>query len=93
MAIAWTRYLFLKSKVKTDRPTAEVGTGVMEHFLFHRLRALMLRSIRVENHTRLMQMETALRHLERSGDELRHQRNRMRQEEIVEETELLVGRR
>jgi len=46
----------------------------------------------VENHMRLMQMETALRHLERGGEELQRQRNRLRQEEIVEEIELMVGR-
>jgi len=57
------------------------------------LLALLLRSIRVENHMRLMQMETALRHLERGGEDLQRQRNRLRQEEIVEEIELMVGSR
>jgi F-type H+-transporting ATPase subunit gamma len=31
--------------------------------------------------------------LERGGEELQRQRNRLRQEEIVEEIELMVGRR
>lgn len=75
-----------------QRP-AEVAMGVAEQYLFHVLLALMLRSIRVENHMRLMQMETALRHLERGGEDLQRQRNRLRQEEIVEEIELMVGRR
>lgn len=77
----------------TYQPTAEVAAGVAEHYLFHTLLALLLRSIRVENHMRLMQMETALRHLERGGEDLRRQRNRLRQEEIVEEIELMAGRR
>ncbi|ANE55749.1 F0F1 ATP synthase subunit gamma [Methylomonas sp. DH-1] len=77
----------------TYQPAREVATGVAEHYLFHSLLALMLRSIRVENHMRLMQMETALRHLERGGEDLQRQRNRLRQEEIVEEIELMVGRR
>ncbi|CAD6877552.1 Sodium-transporting ATPase subunit G [Methylomonas albis] len=77
----------------TFAPAAEVAAGVAEHYLFHTLLALLLRSIRVENHMRLMQMETALRHLERGGEELQRQRNRLRQEEIVEEIELMVGRR
>lgn len=77
----------------TYAPLADVATGVAQHFLFHNLLALLLRSIRVENHMRLMQMETALRHLERGGEELQRQRNRLRQEEIVEEIELMVGRR
>ena len=77
----------------TFAPAANVAAGVAEHYLFHTLLALLMRSIRVENHMRLMQMETALRHLERGGEELRRQRNRLRQEEIVEEIELMVGRR
>jgi F-type H+-transporting ATPase subunit gamma len=76
----------------TFAPAATVAAGVAEHYLFHNLLALLLRSIRVENHMRLMQMETALRHLERGGEELQRQRNRLRQEEIVEEIELMVGR-
>ena len=77
----------------TYAPAAEVGAGIAEHYLFHTLLALLLRSIRVENHMRLLQMETALRHLERGSEELQRQRNRLRQEEIVEEIELMVGRR
>lgn len=75
----------------TYAPAAEVAAGIAEHFLFHKLLAMLLRSIRVENHLRLMQMETALRHLERGSEDLQRQRNRLRQEEIVEEIELMVG--
>lgn len=76
----------------TYAPVTEVAIGVAEYYLFHNLLALLLRSIRVENHMRLMQMETALRHLDRGGEELQRQRNRLRQEEIVEEIELMMGR-
>lgn len=76
----------------TYQPLIEVGTGVAEHYLFHTLLALLLRSIYVENHMRLLQMETALRHLDNGREELQRQRNRLRQEEIVEEIELMVGR-
>jgi len=72
---------------------AKVASGVAEHYLFHTLLALLLRSIRVENHMRLLQMETALRHLEQGAEDLQRQRNRLRQEEIVEEIELMVGSR
>ena len=75
------------------QPLSEVAAGVAEHYLFHGLLALLLRSIRVENHMRLMQMETALSHLERSSEDLLRQRNRLRQEEIVEEIELMIGGR
>lgn len=77
----------------TLAPVEQVVAGVAEHYLFHHLLALLLRSIRVENHMRLMQMETALRHLERGSEDLQRQRNRLRQEEIVEEIELMVGSR
>ncbi|MGZ5001462.1 MAG: F0F1 ATP synthase subunit gamma, partial [Methylomonas sp.] len=77
----------------TYMPAVEVATGIAEHYLYHTLLALLLRSIRVENHMRLIQMETALRHLERGSEELQRQRNRLRQEEIVEEIELMVGSR
>ena len=77
----------------TYAPAGEVAAGVAEHYLFHSLLAFLLRSIRVENHMRLIQMETALRHLERGSEELQRQRNRLRQEEIVEEIELMVGGR
>lgn len=79
------------SRLVTNEPLGVVAAGVAEHFLFHQLLALLLRSIRVENRQRLMQMESALRHLERSGDELTRQRNRLRQEEIVEEIEVMTS--
>jgi F-type H+-transporting ATPase subunit gamma len=75
----------------TNEPPAAVAAGVAEHTLFHQLLALLLRSIRIENRQRLMQMENALRHLERGGEELDRQRNRLRQEEIVEEIEVMTG--
>jgi F-type H+-transporting ATPase subunit gamma len=69
----------------------ETAVGIAEHYLFHQLLAILLRSIRVENHMRLMQMENALHHLEEGSGELIRQRNRLRQEEIVEEIELMTS--
>ncbi|MDE1942994.1 MAG: F0F1 ATP synthase subunit gamma [Betaproteobacteria bacterium] len=66
---------------------------VAQQALFHRLLALLLRSVRAENHMRLLQMENALEHLERGRDELQRQRNRLRQEEIVEEIEVMISSR
>lgn len=76
-----------------NEPAARVATGVAEQYLFHLIMSLLLRSIRVENHMRLMQMENALQHLERGSEDLRRQRNRLRQEEIVEEIELMARKR
>lgn len=77
----------------THAPAADIAARVAEHYLFHRLLALLLCSIRIENHMRLTQMETALRHLERGSENLQRQRNRLRQEEIVEEIELMISSR
>lgn len=74
-------------------PPGEVAAGVARHYLYHSLLALLLRSIRVENHMRLLQMENALHHLQDGYQELARQRNRLRQEEIIQEIELMVGRR
>jgi len=53
----------------------------------------VLRSIRLENRQRLLQMDNALRHIEQGRETLQRQRNRLRQEEIVEEIEITAGLR
>ncbi len=77
----------------TFSPLQDVASGIAQQYLFHKLLALLLRSIQMENHLRLLQMETALRHLEHGGEDLQRQRNRLRQEEIVEEIELMASSR
>ena len=77
----------------TNEPPAMVASGVAEHYLFHTLLGLLLQAIETENHLRLMQMEHALRHLERGTEDLQRQHSRLRQEEIIEEIELLVQKR
>ncbi len=72
-----------------NEPPPRVAEGVAEHYLFHALLSMLLRSIRVENRMRLMQMENALQHLDCGREDLQRRRNRMRQEEIVEEIELM----
>jgi F-type H+-transporting ATPase subunit gamma len=74
----------------TQEPARQVAEQVMQHYLFHALLARLLNAIRVENHMRLAQMENALRHLDRSSENLQRQDNRLRQEEIVEEIELIL---
>ncbi|HSR01248.1 MAG TPA: F0F1 ATP synthase subunit gamma [Methylophilaceae bacterium] len=79
----------IKDVPMVHTPSADVAKGVAEHYLFHLILSIQLLSTRVENHMRLMQMENALQHLEQGEDELNRKRNRMRQEEIVEEIELM----
>jgi len=75
----------------TNETPAIVAENVAEHYLFHSLFALLLRSLYTENRMRLMQMENALSHLTRKTEEMQLMRNRLRQEEIVEEIELIAG--
>jgi F-type H+-transporting ATPase subunit gamma len=75
----------------TNELPALVAKGVAEHYLFHSLFALLLRSLYVENHMRLMQMESALNHLKHGTEDMQRKRNRIRQEEIVEEIELIAS--
>lgn len=77
----------------TLEPPAAVAAGVAEHYLYHSLLALLLCAIRVENRMRLMQMEHALRHLDEGYEDLQRRRNRLRQERIVQEIELMARRR
>lgn len=74
-----------------NEPPSRVAAGVAEQFLFHALLAAVLRSIRVENRRRLLQMENAVYHIEQNRENLALQRNRLRQEEIVEEIEIMTG--
>lgn len=75
----------------TNEPVARVAAGVAEHYIFHTLLSILFRSLRVENHMRMMQMENALQHIERNTEDLSRLRNQLRQEEIVEEIELIIG--
>jgi F-type H+-transporting ATPase subunit gamma len=70
-----------------------VAEQVIQHFLFHTLVARLLHAVRVENHMRLAQMENALQHLDHRSEELQRRRNHLRQEEIVEEIELILQER
>lgn len=77
----------------TLEPPVRVAAGVGEQYLYHLLLARVLRSIRLENRQRLLQMDNALRHIEQGRETLQRQRNRLRQEEIVEEIEITAGLR
>lgn len=77
----------------TNEPARQVAAGVGRHLLFYRLLGLLVQSLHVENHMRLMQMENALNHIDRATEVLLGRRNHLRQEEIVEEIESIPGQR
>jgi F-type H+-transporting ATPase subunit gamma len=73
----------------TNEPAASVALKLAEHYLFHTLLAKLIGALRVENHLRLMQMENARQHIDRASAAQRSRRNQLRQEEIIEEIELI----
>jgi F-type H+-transporting ATPase subunit gamma len=69
---------------------AEFFVELVDHYLFALLHTLLYRSLMAENRRRLEHMETALRRLEHQGAALRMRWNALRQEEIIEEIEVIM---
>lgn len=74
-----------------NQPLPQLAAELARHMLYHALLEALLDSIRVENRRRLQQMDNALHHLDASTDALVLRRNRLRQEAIVEEIEVMGG--
>lgn len=77
----------------THESPKQVVSKLAQHCLFHMLLSFLLRALHTENHMRLMQMENAMRHIDENSAALLIQRNRIRQEEIVNEIELILMER
>jgi F-type H+-transporting ATPase subunit gamma len=76
----------------TNEAPAAVALGVAQHFVYHTLLAVLLAALKEENHLRLVQMENAQQHIERASADLKRSRDQLRQEEIIEELELIEQR-
>jgi F-type H+-transporting ATPase subunit gamma len=63
---------------------------LVDHYLLALLHTLLYRSLMVENRRRLEHMETAIRRLEHQAAALRLRWNALRQEEIIEEIEVIM---
>jgi len=61
-----------------------------EHYLFAKLPGLFYASLMAENRRRLEHMENALRRMDIKIEDLRRKSNALRQEEIVEEIEIIL---
>jgi F-type H+-transporting ATPase subunit gamma len=68
----------------------EFLVGLAEHLLFTSLHGILYASLMAENQRRVQQLEGAARHLERRSAELQRKGARLRQEEIIEEIEVLL---
>jgi len=61
-----------------------------EHYLFNSLHKILYTSLMVENQRRIQHLENATHHLDEKTDELKHKINALRQEEIIEEIEVIL---
>ncbi len=61
-----------------------------DQYLFAALHAILYTSLMMENHQRVTHLEGAVKHLDDQSSELARQSNALRQEEIIEEIEVIL---
>jgi len=61
-----------------------------EHYLFNALHHILYLSLMIENKHRTLHLENATHHLDEKTDELNRKINALRQEEIIEEIEVIL---
>lgn len=61
-----------------------------EQYLFAALHEILYTSLMAENHNRIAHLESAVKHLDDKSEELSRQYNALRQEEIIEEIEVIL---
>ena len=69
---------------------AEFLLSLTEQYLFATLHEIIFDSLMAENQQRVSHMEGAVRHLDETETKLTHQCNTLRQEEIIEEIEVIL---
>jgi len=70
--------------------TRDFFLELTEHYLFNSLHESLYISFMVENQIRIQHLENATHHLDEKTDELKHKINALRQEEIIEEIEVIL---
>lgn len=73
-----------------NRPPSDLLLSLTEFYLFSRLHEMLYSSLMGENHYRVAHLEGAVRHLDNESTRLAHQCNALRQEEIIEEIEVIL---
>ncbi len=71
-------------------PPAQFLAQLTDHYLYAALHEVFYTALMMENHMRLEHMENAIHRLEKNDTQLRLQYNRVRQEEITEEIEVIL---
>ena len=71
-------------------PPRTLLAELTEHYLFAALHEMLYTSLNAENHKRVTHLEGAVKHLDDQSDTLTRQYNHLRQEEIIEEIEVIL---
>jgi len=71
-------------------PTMDFFLELIDHYLFTALHRILHLSLMAENQHRIQHLERATKHLDDSTEELGHRINTLRQEEIIEEIEVIL---
>jgi F-type H+-transporting ATPase subunit gamma len=69
---------------------ATVLFELTDQYLFAALHTILYTSLMMENHQRVMHLEGAVKHLDDQSEDLARQCNALRQEEIIEEIEVIL---
>ncbi len=78
------------NRPQINLPPQRLLVDLSERYLILRLQGLLYGSLLAENEQRLRHMDGALRKLDEDRTSLRSRRNRLRQEEITEEIEIIM---
>lgn len=71
-------------------PPRQLLQELAEQYLFAALHETLYQSLLAENHRRMQHLEGAVRHLDQRLEGLKYQENQLRQEEIIEEIEVIL---
>lgn len=71
-------------------PPAALLAAITEHYLLAVLQGMLSASLLAENQRRVTHLEGAIRHLDTQSADLARRSNALRQEEIVEEIEVVL---
>ena len=63
---------------------------LIDHYLFNAIHRILYVSLMIENQHRIQHLENATHHLDDKIEELKHKINALRQEEIIEEIEVIL---
>jgi len=73
-----------------NQPPGDLLLELTEHYLFAALHQVLYTSLMAENHHRIAHLDGAVKHLDHESAELTRRCNALRQEEIVEEIEVIL---